>query len=115
MQNLTNICISDSNKTFIEVNKQIIHTNKKYLEENSKIFSLLGNEVRLKIVFLIMKNEKLCVCDISDILQMKQSPISQHLRKLKDAGVLENYRDGLTIFYFIPGHMIKKLESIIEV
>ncbi len=115
MQDSTNSCVTNFNKTHIEDSKQIINTNNKTLKEESKIFSLLGNEVRIKIVFLIIKYEKLCVCDISDILEMNQSPISQHLRKLKDAGILENKRDGLTIFYFIPNHMKKKLELLIEV
>jgi DNA-binding transcriptional ArsR family regulator len=56
----------------------------------------------------------MCVCDLSDVLGMKQSPISQHLRKLKDGGLLENKRDGMTIFYFIPSKMKITLKNIIE-
>jgi len=92
-----------------------IKLNKKELDNQAKVFSLLGNEVRLKIIYLIMKYEKLCVCDLSDILGMNQSPISQHLRKLKDAGILENRREGLTVFYSIPNLMKDKLQLLLQV
>ncbi|RMG82775.1 MAG: ArsR family transcriptional regulator [Bacteroidetes bacterium] len=69
--------------------------------EVSKLFALLGNEVRLKIMYLIAKEEKICVCDLSDVLNMSVSAISQHLRKLKDGGVLSFYKEGQTIYYFL--------------
>jgi len=56
----------------------------------------------------------MCVCDLADVLQMKQSPISQHLRKLKDGGVLQNKRDGMTIFYFVNENIKESLIKIIE-
>lgn len=67
----------------------------------SKALSLAGNEVRLNILYLIGKEEKICVCDLSDILQMKIPAISQHLRKLKDAGIIDKEKVAQTIFYFI--------------
>ncbi len=56
----------------------------------------------------------MCVCDLSDVLKMNQSPISQHLRKLKDAGVLLNERDGMTVFYFLNESYRENLKKIIE-
>ena len=46
--------------------------------------SLVGNSVRLKILYLLFEEKRLCVCDLSDILGMNISAISQHLRKMKD-------------------------------
>ena len=103
------------------VDEKLIENGIKYLEEENKsiisqakIFSLLGNEVRLKIMMLFLKYETMCVCDLSDILQMKQSPISQHLRKLKDGNLLENKREGMTIFYFIPQSIKTEINSILK-
>jgi len=84
------------------------------LEKDANTFSLLGSAVRLKILYLFLKFDRMCVCDLSDVLEMKQSPISQHLRKLKDAGLLENRREGLTIFYSIPSDKKEQLKKIIE-
>ena len=54
----------------------------------SNALGLAGNEVRLKILFLLHEEGELCVCDLSDILDMKISAISQHLRKLKDGKIV---------------------------
>lgn len=61
--------------------------------------SLVGNNVRLKILYLLFEEKKLCVCDLSDILGMNISAISQHLRKMKDRNLLETEREAQTIFY----------------
>ncbi len=66
----------------------------------SKIIGLIGNEVRLKLMWLI-NEDKFCVCDLADILQMSVPAISQHLRKLKDVEIIESYREKQTIYYFI--------------
>ncbi len=66
----------------------------------SQILSLAGNEVRLKILYLLEEEEGgLCVCDLADILEMSIPAISQHLRKLKDANIIQPRRQGQTIFY----------------
>ena len=81
-----NICIRLDRDT-----KQIDRCKAKVAEisdsvsDLSKILSLTGNEVRMKILFLLQEEEKLCVCDLGEILEMKTPAISQHLRKLKDA------------------------------
>lgn len=61
--------------------------------------SLVGNSVRLKILYLLFEEKRLCVCDLSDILGMNISAISQHLRKMKDRNLLETDREAQTIFY----------------
>lgn len=63
------------------------------------VFKLAGSDVRLKILYLLSKEDELCPCDLGDILDMSIPAISQHLRKLKDGGLVENTRDGQTIFY----------------
>jgi DNA-binding transcriptional ArsR family regulator len=63
------------------------------------ILKLAANDVRLKILYLLNKEDELCPCDLSDILDMSVPAVSQHLRKLKDGGLVETKRDGQTIFY----------------
>lgn len=93
--------------------KDVLGASKSNIEDKVKIFALLGNEVRLQIITLLLNVERLCVCDISDILKMNQSPISQHLRKLKDGDLLENRREGMTIYYSIVSEKKELLQSII--
>jgi|SRR5690625_2963911 len=63
------------------------------------ILKLAANDVRLNILYLLSKEDQLCPCDLSDILNMSVPAVSQHLRKLKDGGLVETERDGQTIFY----------------
>ncbi len=65
----------------------------------SNALSLVGNTVRLKILYLLYEESRLCVCDLSDILEMNVSAISQHLRKMKDRNLIETEREAQTIFY----------------
>lgn len=93
--------------------QNLIQEKKKLLKNKSDIFSLAGNEIRLSIVYLLINYKQLCVCDISDILNISQSTTSQHLRKLKDGNIIDNRRDGATIFYFINENMKQFFENSI--
>jgi len=70
-------------------------------EKLSHALSLAGNDVRLKILFLLHEEGELCPCDLSDILNMTVPAISQHLRKLKDGNIVIARKTGQTIFYRI--------------
>jgi ArsR family transcriptional regulator, lead/cadmium/zinc/bismuth-responsive transcriptional repressor len=69
------------------------------IESLAHSLSLAGNGARLKILFLLQEEGQLCVCDLSDILGMNISAISQHLRKLKDGRIITSKKAGQTIFY----------------
>ena len=77
--------------------------------------SLVGNSVRLKILYLLYEENRLCVCDLSDILVMNISAISQHLRKMKDRNLLETDREAQTIFYSLTEEYEKMLEPFFEI
>jgi len=66
----------------------------------SKIVGLIGNEVRLKLIWLI-NEDSFCVCDLADILQMSVPAISQHLRKMKDVDIISSTKIKQTIYYQI--------------
>ena len=68
-------------------------------EKMSKLLSIAGNQVRLKILFLLKMENELCPCDLADILEMSVPAISQHIRKIKDAGIITSRRDGQTLYY----------------
>lgn len=80
----------------------------------SNALSLAGNNVRLKILFLLFQEQELCVCDLSDILSMKISAISQHLRKLKDKNLVQPKRKAQTIFYSLSKEYEKLFSPFFE-
>ena len=55
-----------------------------------KMFNALADKIRLKILNQISQssNKSLCVCDLEELLDIKQSKLSYHLKKLVDANVL---------------------------
>ncbi len=90
----------------IENCKKVLAENADSFTSLGKIIELAGNEVRLKILYLLEEENELCPCDLSDILEMSIPAISQHLRKLKDGGIVQTRRSGQTIFYsLLPKNM----------
>ncbi len=114
MNNLISCCRVEIDDNLIKNAKVLLKTDEKVISERAELFALLGNEVRLKIVRLFLSYEKMCVCDLADVLEMKQSPISQHLRKLKDGKILVNKRKGMTIFYSLSPDRLEQLTKIIN-
>ncbi|RBW67492.1 ArsR/SmtB family transcription factor [Bacillus taeanensis] len=70
------------------------------LDKAAMVLKLLGDKTRLTIIALLEKND-CCVCEFVEIFKMSQPAISQHLRKLKDAGLVEETRKGQWMFYSI--------------
>lgn len=68
------------------------------IQEMSELFKLLGDKTRLTIVGLL-KDQELCVCDIVDHVGISQPGVSQHLRKLKAGGLVNENRKGQWIYY----------------
>jgi DNA-binding transcriptional ArsR family regulator len=89
--------------------REVIQELDTSFNELSNILSLTGNPVRLKILYLLHQEDHLCVCDLSDILEMNVSAISQHLRKLKDRNMVLSRKEAQTIFYSIKKDKIPLL------
>ncbi len=64
-------------------------------------FKALADETRLRILGLLLTSGELCVCDITATLQLPQSTVSRHLSYLKNAGWVNDRREGVWIFYSI--------------
>lgn len=80
----------------------------------SGVLALAGNEVRLKILYLLEEEKELCSCDLSDILGMSIPAISQHLRKMKDGGIIQARKEGQTIFYSLKPEHLKMLRGLFK-
>ncbi|MCP4213329.1 MAG: winged helix-turn-helix transcriptional regulator [bacterium] len=63
-----------------------------------QIFKALGDKNRLRILNMLT-HEALCVCEITKILNLSQSTVSGHLRVLRDAGIVEDKKEGLWVEY----------------
>lgn len=70
------------------------------INEAANVLKLLGDPTRLTMMKLI-QYEACCVCEFVEIFHISQPAISQHLRKLKDIGLVTEKRKGQWIFYSI--------------
>lgn len=61
-------------------------------------YKLLADPTRMKIC-LALSHEKLCVCDLSSLLEMTESAISHQLRLLKQARILKSEKKGKMVYY----------------
>lgn len=73
--------------------------NDKRLSEVKKHFSVLSGETRIKILYLLLIEKELCVCDMADILETTVSAVSHQLKILRRNKYVESRRDAQTIFY----------------
>ncbi len=80
----------------------------------SQVLSLAGNDVRLKILYLLEQENELCVCDLADVLEMTIPAVSQHLRKLKDGNILQTRRKGQTIYYTLKEEHLEIIKPLFE-
>lgn len=71
-----------------------------------KIFKALAHPIRIKIVIMLMK-QPLCVCKLNENIEFSQSNLSQHLKILKDAGILKSEKQGLKIIYSVKDEEVK--------
>lgn len=78
-----------------------------------KVFKALGHPIRMKIVRKL-RNGPLCVCVLNENVEFSQSNLSQHLKILKDAGILRSEKDGLKIMYMIKDDEVKNLLDTAE-
>lgn len=65
----------------------------------AELLKVLGHPARLCIVHGLLRNEGCNVSYMQNCLNIPQSTVSQHLAKLKSAGIIEGTREGLEIKY----------------
>lgn len=82
-------------------------------ESLAKLFKALGHPLRLKIVKKLTQGE-LCVCELNADVDFSQSNLSQHLKILKEAGILKSHKIGLNIYYSVQDEKINDIIVLAE-
>lgn len=68
------------------------------IDKMVETLKLLSDKTRLTILLLLQEKE-LCVCELVEFLQTSQPNISQHMRKLKDGGLVKETKKGQWVYY----------------
>lgn len=80
--------------------------------ESAEFLKVLAHPVRLCIVRGLLQKGRCNVSHMQNCLDMPQSTISQHLQKLRTAGIIEGERNGLEINYRVCDERVKKIIDI---
>ena len=75
-------------------------------------FQAVAEETRFDIVRRLAAGER-CVCELQDELDAAQSRLSFHLKKLKDAGVVSDRRDGRWVYYSLVPEALEEMRAFL--
>ena len=78
-----------------------------------KIFKALGHPIRLQIVKSLLTDAR-CVCDLNLMFDFSQANLSQHLKILREAGILANKKIGVEMHYSVKLKGIKTLLNAMD-
>jgi len=81
--------------------------------EITKVLKAIADETRFKILILLLQNNY-CVRALSKKLKLSESAISQHIKVLKEAGLLIGMKRGYYMHYDVDRSTLHKLSSKIE-
>lgn len=88
--------------------------NSMYYDLSSALLKALAHPTRIQILERLKSEENLCVCHIYEDLELEQSNVSQHLKILKDKGILNSRKDGLQVLYSVRYREIYKILDLVK-
>jgi ArsR family transcriptional regulator, arsenate/arsenite/antimonite-responsive transcriptional repressor len=84
-------------------------------EATAALFKALADPSRVRIVnMLATTTEAVCVCEITDSMDLSQPTISFHLKKLVASGLLEREQRGTWAYYSLKEDALARLESVVQ-
>ena len=88
-------------------------SNDQKFNETAELLKILAHPVRLCIVNGLLKKGECNVSYMQSCLGAPQSTISQHLQKLRTAGIIEGRRNGLEIYYQVCNDKVDALMKVL--
>src|SRR3954447_24680706 len=78
----------------------------------AEVAKALGDPVRLQLVDVLRKHAgKVCVCELVPLFDISQPTLSHHLKKLREAGIVDSERRGLWAYYYVLPDALKELST----
>lgn len=93
---------SASTNMFSQVRKKL--DSRPEMDEVAELLNLAGNSTRFKMLNLLDEMDEVNVSNLSELLGVSVSAVSQHLAKLRAYGLVRARRDAQTIFYRLADH-----------
>ena len=89
--------------------KKNLNENFSVLETEAELLKAVAHPIRLCIVKGLLAEEGCNVSEMQSCLKIPQSTLSQHLAKLREAGILKSERNGLERNYYVVNEKVKNI------
>lgn len=100
-------CVDEEKVT--RVKKELTQQNP---VEVAKIFKALSDDTRIKIAYALSLEDKLCVCDVANIIGSSTATASYHLRLLNKMGLAKYRKEGKLVYYSLDDAHVKHLVQV---
>lgn len=97
---------------FMEDAMKKIQINDDIITDMSRLLMISADETRLKILFVLLQNKKMCVGDIQEEINASQSLVSHQLSVLKRNKLVTSSREGNRIYYSLDDDHIYRLIKV---
>ncbi|HEY4450751.1 MAG TPA: metalloregulator ArsR/SmtB family transcription factor [Solirubrobacteraceae bacterium] len=78
----------------------------------AEVAKALGDPVRLQLVDVLRRHAgKVCVCELVPLFDISQPTLSHHLKKLREAGIVDSERQGLWAYYYVIPAALEELSG----
>ena len=83
--------------------------------ELERVFKALADRHRVKILNRLLQagGEAVCVCDLEDLLPLKQPTVSYHLKQLLEAGIVEREKRGSFAYFSIADGSLERVCALL--
>ena len=83
-------------------------------DELERVFKALADRHRVRILnrLLAAAGEAVCVCDFEELLGLKQSTVSYHLKQLLDAGIIEREKRGSFAYFSLAEGALERVRGL---
>ncbi len=78
-------------------------------------FKCLSDTTRLDILKLVMVKQNVCVCELTEQLQLSQPKISRHLALLRNLSILLDQRQGQWVYYRLNPNLPEWASKVLDI
>ena len=83
------------------------------LQEQANLFKVLAHPARLQILQFLAQTQTCISGDISEELPLSRTTVNQHLKELRDAGLIKGHIDGVKMNYCLDGEKVKEMKTLL--
>ena len=83
------------------------------LQKSANLFKALAHPARLQILLFLAQSNKCITGDISEHFPLTRATVNQHIKELKDAGLICAHKEGAKIVYCLDIKKVKELKEIL--